>query len=101
MILELCKGVHCVDLGESFQTHICLQNLISIQPRTSPAKFAASGIDARAVDLHAARAGRPVGHGRRGGGGVRAGEPDAPAGRLGSSFFGGMDSKSCAKEGIV
>ena len=21
-IAELCKGVHCVDLGESFQTHI-------------------------------------------------------------------------------
>ena len=39
MILELCKGVHCVDLGESFQTHIFLQNLASIQPRTSPVKF--------------------------------------------------------------
>ena len=24
-IAELCKGVHCVDLGESFQTHIFLQ----------------------------------------------------------------------------
>ena len=36
MILEPCKGVHCVDLGESFQTHIYLQNLASIQPRTSP-----------------------------------------------------------------
>ena len=32
MISELCKGVHCVDLGESFQTHIYLQNLASIQP---------------------------------------------------------------------
>ena len=39
-IAELCKGVHCVDLGESFQTHIFLQNLASIQPRTSPVKFA-------------------------------------------------------------
>ena len=39
-IAELCKGVHCVDLGESFQTHIFLQNLASIQPRTSPLKFA-------------------------------------------------------------
>ena len=29
-IPELCKGVHCVDLGESFQTHIFLQNLASI-----------------------------------------------------------------------
>ena len=32
--------MHCVDLGESFQTQILLQNLASIQPRTSPAKFA-------------------------------------------------------------
>ena len=31
-IRERCKGGHCVDLGESFQTHICLQNLASIQP---------------------------------------------------------------------
>ena len=36
MTLELCKGVHCVDLGESFQTYISLQKLVSIQPRTSP-----------------------------------------------------------------
>ena len=42
MILELCKGVHCVDLDESFQTHIYLQNLASIQPRTSPLKFVGS-----------------------------------------------------------
>ena len=34
--------VHCVNLGESFQTHIFLQHLASIQPRTSPVKFAAS-----------------------------------------------------------
>ena len=32
---ERCKGVHCVDLGESFPTSIFLQNLASIQPRTS------------------------------------------------------------------
>ena len=38
MILELCKGVHCVDLGESFQTQFFLQNFVSIQPRTSPLK---------------------------------------------------------------
>ena len=37
---ERCKGVHCVDLGESFPTHIFLQKLASIQPRTSPVKFA-------------------------------------------------------------
>ena len=30
----MCKGVHCVDLGESFQTHIFLQNFVSIQPRS-------------------------------------------------------------------
>ena len=41
-ITELCKGVHCVDLGESIQTHIFLQILASIQPRTSPVKFARS-----------------------------------------------------------
>ena len=41
-IRERCKGVHCVDLSESFQTHIFLQNLASIQPRTNPVKFARS-----------------------------------------------------------
>ena len=35
MILDQCKGVHCVDLGKSFQTHIYLQNFVSIQPRTN------------------------------------------------------------------
>ena len=34
--------MHCVDPGESFQTHIFLQKLASIQPRTSPVKFARS-----------------------------------------------------------
>ena len=34
-IRERCKGVHCVDLGKSFPTSIYLQNLASIQPRTS------------------------------------------------------------------
>ena len=44
MRLQSCaKGVHCVDLDESFPTHIYLQNLASIQPRTSPVKFARSG----------------------------------------------------------
>ena len=41
-IRERCKGVHCVDLGESFHTHIYLQNLASIQPRMSPPKFGRS-----------------------------------------------------------
>ena len=36
---ERCKGVHCVDLGESFPTHINLQKLASIEPRTSPSKL--------------------------------------------------------------
>ena len=42
-IRERCKGVHCVDLGESFPTSIYLQNLALIQPpppRTNPVKFA-------------------------------------------------------------
>ena len=39
-IRERCKGVHCVDLGESFPTSIFLQNLASIQKRTNPLKFA-------------------------------------------------------------
>ena len=34
--------MHCVDRGESFQTHIFLQNLASIQPRASLVKFARS-----------------------------------------------------------
>ena len=41
-IPKRCKGVHCVDLGESFPTRIYLQNLASMQPRTSPVKFASS-----------------------------------------------------------
>ena len=38
-IPKRCRGVHFVDLGESFPTHIYLQNLASIQPRTSPSKL--------------------------------------------------------------
>ena len=41
-IRERCKGVHCVDLGESFPTSIYLQTLASIQPRTSLVKIARS-----------------------------------------------------------
>ena len=37
-----CKEVHIVDLGESFSTHIFLENVPSIQPRTSLVKFARS-----------------------------------------------------------
>ena len=35
--------MHCVDLDESFPTSIYLQNLASIQPRTSPKKFGKTG----------------------------------------------------------
>ena len=35
-IRERCKGVHYVELDESFPTTIYLQNLALIQPRTSP-----------------------------------------------------------------
>ena len=38
-IRERCKGVHCVDLGESFPTRIYLQKSASIQPRTSSFNF--------------------------------------------------------------
>ena len=41
-IPKRCKWVHCVDLGKSFPTHIYLQVLASIQPRTSPVKFTRS-----------------------------------------------------------
>ena len=57
-IAELCKGGYCVDLDESFSTHIYLQNLASIQPRTSPLKFARSAAARRTCPrlqrLHAA-----------------------------------------------
>ena len=38
--------VHCVDLDKSFPTSIYLQNMASIQPRTSPCE-----IDSRLQDL--------------------------------------------------
>ena len=41
-IRERCKGVRCVDLGESFHMSMYLHNLASIQPRTSLVKFAGS-----------------------------------------------------------
>ena len=34
-IKEQCKGVHCVDLGESFPTSIYFQKSASIQPAAS------------------------------------------------------------------
>ena len=74
MISALCKGVHCVDLGESFQTHISLQNLAWIQPRTSPVKFARPSRFHREVPRGAILRGsdlpRAVGHGEAGAAGV-------------------------------
>ena len=46
-----CKGVHFVDLGESFPTSIYLQKLASIQPRTSPVKLATTLADFADGDL--------------------------------------------------
>ena len=37
MLLEHCKGVHCVDLGESFQTMSLLLNLLFKQDSYSNA----------------------------------------------------------------
>ena len=48
-IRKRCKGVHCVDLGESFPTSIYLQNLASIQPRTSLLKFEGGGFSAAVI----------------------------------------------------
>jgi hypothetical protein len=42
-IRDRCKGVHCVDLGESFPTHTLLQNLASTQTKTSRLKFLTQG----------------------------------------------------------
>ena len=41
--------MHCVDLGESFPTSIYLQNLASIQPRTSLLKFEGGGFSAPVI----------------------------------------------------
>ena len=67
-----CKGVHCLDLGESFQTHINLQNFVSIQPRTSTPKICRKLIDkiCRKSDTP------PPGTSRR----VRSGEEQGHAG---------------------
>ena len=64
VIQELCKGMHCVDLGESFQTHIYLQNLASIQPRTSPVKFYRRRVEVPAASyLRRRAAARPIAKG--------------------------------------
>ena len=41
--------MHCVDLGESFPTSVYLQNLASVQPRTSILKFEGGGFSAPVI----------------------------------------------------
>ena len=42
MRLQTCAKKCIVDLGESFQTRIHVQNLALVEPRTNPLKFARS-----------------------------------------------------------
>ena len=81
--------MHCVDLGESFQTHIYLQKLASIQPRTSHVKFARSRDST-------------TGNGRGGRGGAGAPGAGAPGGgpladtswvRWRGCWLGGIDER--------
>ena len=61
--------MHCVDLGESFPTHIFLQTLASIQPRTRPVKFACSPrlqIPQVLLNMHADHGAEAVQGSRRG-----------------------------------
>ena len=55
--------MHCVDLGESFPTSIYLQNLASIQPRTSPVKFPLRGTDAASSSFSGSSLGRTCARG--------------------------------------
>ena len=43
--------VHCVDLGESFPTSLYLQNLVSIQQRTSSLTFAKREFASKTIEL--------------------------------------------------
>ena len=52
--------MHCVDLGESFPTHIYLQNLASIQPRGLPASQPAENEPFQVCPLSAYRSPRFV-----------------------------------------
>ena len=54
------QRVHCVDLDESFQTHIYLQNLASIQPRTSPLKLGSPPLGRGGDSSHTSRWGGTV-----------------------------------------
>ena len=95
-IRERCKGVHCVDLGESFPTRMYLQKSASIQPRTSPSKFGGK------FNLLFIRLLSPQGCMFDGSGGTAAGKPDFTAPVLGcidaasskSIFIGTLSPRS-------
>ena len=55
------KCAHLVDLEKCCQTHVLLQNFVSIQPRTSLVKFAASPPWKMAARKKRARSGRAPG----------------------------------------
>ena len=55
-----CKGVHCVDLGESFPTHILLQNLASIQLRTNLSSLPAPRVQIPQVMMQQQSAAAPT-----------------------------------------
>ena len=56
------KQVHLVDLVKSFPTNIFLQNLASIQKRTSPVKFAhlAEKSEKRSISNLSTKVGLPL-----------------------------------------
>ena len=86
---DSCKGVHCVDLGESFQTHIYLQNLASIQPRARPVKFA------RSSGRYCAT-GRSASRGGTGPSGAPSGAPGGPGTRRVVAKFWQIFGKCCS-----
>ena len=57
------KYANLVEIEKCCQTHIFLQNFVSIQPRTSPVKFAASQSLRRPAQVHAAVPGGQAGAG--------------------------------------
>ena len=83
---ERCKGVHCVDLGESFHRNVYLQKLASIQPRTSLVKFTRSPC----TDCPGERGGRGEVRGRSRAGAVRERAPARASLRQGA--FGWPES---------
>ena len=57
---ERCKGVHFVDLGETFPTHILLQNLASIQLRTNLSSLPAPRVQIPQVMMQQQSAAAPT-----------------------------------------